>query len=73
MTFVQCWDQRRRRWVDVVQMLYKCFVFAEKQPFPGQNYDKRKNTFGGKQRSFISVLGYIPEAIYIPRIRTLSC
>ena len=21
-------DQRRRRWVDVVQMLYKCFVFA---------------------------------------------
>ena len=22
-------DQRRRRWADVVQMLYKCFVFAE--------------------------------------------
>ena len=21
-------DQRRRRWDDVVQMLYKCFVFA---------------------------------------------
>ena len=21
-------DQRRRRWTDVVQMLYKCFVFA---------------------------------------------
>ena len=21
-------DQRRRRWLDVVQMLYKCFVFA---------------------------------------------
>ena len=21
-------DQRRRRWVDVVQMLHKCFVFA---------------------------------------------
>ena len=21
--------QRRRRWADVVQMLYKCFVFAE--------------------------------------------
>ena len=21
-------DQRRRRWADVVQMLYKCFVFA---------------------------------------------
>ena len=21
-------DQRRRRWSDVVQMLYKCFVFA---------------------------------------------
>ena len=21
-------DQRQRRWVDVVQMLYKCFVFA---------------------------------------------
>ena len=21
-------DQRRRRWVDVVNMLYKCFVFA---------------------------------------------
>ena len=25
-------DQRRRRWADVVQMLYKCFVFA------GQEY-----------------------------------
>ena len=23
-------DQRRRRWADVVQMLYKCFVFAGK-------------------------------------------
>ena len=22
-------DQRRRRWADVVQMLYKCFVFVE--------------------------------------------
>ena len=21
-------DQRRRRWADVVQMLYKCFLFA---------------------------------------------
>ena len=21
-------DQRRRRWADIVQMLYKCFVFA---------------------------------------------
>ena len=21
-------DQRRRRWADFVQMLYKCFVFA---------------------------------------------
>ena len=21
-------DQRRRRWVDIVQMLYKCFEFA---------------------------------------------
>ena len=21
-------DQRRRRWADVVQILYKCFVFA---------------------------------------------
>ena len=21
-------DQRRRRWADVVQMLYKCFVFT---------------------------------------------
>ena len=21
-------DQRRRRWADVVQMLYECFVFA---------------------------------------------
>ena len=21
-------DQRRRRWADVVEMLYKCFVFA---------------------------------------------
>ena len=21
-------EQRRRRWADVVQMLYKCFVFA---------------------------------------------
>ena len=21
-------DQRRKRWADVVQMLYKCFVFA---------------------------------------------
>ena len=21
-------DQRQRRWADVVQMLYKCFVFA---------------------------------------------
>ena len=25
-------DQRRRRWVDVVQMLYKFFVFAGKYP-----------------------------------------
>ena len=23
-------DQRRRRWADIVQMLYKCFVFAGK-------------------------------------------
>ena len=22
-------DQRQRRWADVVQMLYKCFAFAE--------------------------------------------
>ena len=22
-------DQRRKRWADVVQMFYKCFVFAE--------------------------------------------
>ena len=22
------YDQRQRRWADVVQMLYKCFVFA---------------------------------------------
>ena len=22
------WGQRRRRWADVLQMLYKCFVFA---------------------------------------------
>ena len=21
-------DQRRRRWADIVQMLYKCFIFA---------------------------------------------
>ena len=21
-------DQRRRRWADIVQVLYKCFVFA---------------------------------------------
>ena len=25
-------DQRRRRWADVVQMLYKCFVFAGMYP-----------------------------------------
>ena len=24
-------EQRRRRWADVVQMVYKCFVFAEKE------------------------------------------
>ena len=39
ITFIQCWtkqlyniytmlDQRRRRWTDVVYMLWKCFVFA---------------------------------------------
>ena len=27
ITFIQCW-KRRRRWAAVVQMLYKCFVFA---------------------------------------------
>ena len=26
-------DQRRRRWADVVQMLYKCFVFAGNNSF----------------------------------------
>ena len=25
-------DQRQRRWADVVQMLYKCFVFAGMVP-----------------------------------------
>ena len=25
-------DQRRRRWADVVQMLYTCFVFAGMSP-----------------------------------------
>ena len=29
-------DQRRRRWADVVQMLYKCFVFAGMTNLPGQ-------------------------------------
>ena len=24
-------DQRQRRWTDFVKMLYKCFVFAEKE------------------------------------------
>ena len=28
-------DQRRRRWDDIVQMLYKCFVFAG--IYPAQN------------------------------------
>ena len=27
-TFVTMLDQRRKRWADVVQMLYKCFLFA---------------------------------------------
>ena len=27
--FCRTLDQRRRRWADVVQMLYKCFLFAE--------------------------------------------
>ena len=26
-------DQRRRRWVDVVDMLYKCLVFARQENF----------------------------------------
>ena len=26
-------DQRQRRWSDVVQMLYKCFVFSGQQLF----------------------------------------
>ena len=26
-------DQRRRRWADVVEMLYKCLVFAGQEDF----------------------------------------
>ena len=37
-------DQRRRRWADVVQMLYKCFVFAgssyKADGFQLKKYDK---------------------------------
>ena len=28
ITFVQCLPNVERRWADIVQMLYKCFVFA---------------------------------------------
>ena len=28
-------DQRRRRWADVVQMLFKCFVFSGIHPYAG--------------------------------------
>ena len=31
-------DQRRRRWTDVVQMLYKCFVFAGMDVYDGPQY-----------------------------------
>ena len=30
-------DQRRRRWADVVQMLYKCFVFARMDTVPSKH------------------------------------
>ena len=31
-------DQRRRRWADVVQMLYKCFIFARSSSWSGIAY-----------------------------------
>ena len=34
--------QRRRRWADVVQMLYKCFVFAGNSSWSGVAYCWRR-------------------------------
>ena len=35
-------DQRRRRWADVVQMLYKCFIFAGNSSWSGIAYCWRR-------------------------------
>ena len=35
-------DQRRRGWADVVQMLYKCFVFAGNSSWSGNAYCWRR-------------------------------
>ena len=32
------WNQRQKRWADVVQILYNCFVFAGNSSWPGIAY-----------------------------------
>ena len=38
-------DYRRRRWADVVQMLYKCFVFVGNRPIIQKKLQSEKKIF----------------------------
>ena len=61
-------DQRRRRWADVVQMLYKCFVFAGMHNYCFITYVKKAMFLVMSVGWFVSGQGIIH--LILMRIRT---
>ena len=65
-------DQRRRRWAGVIQMLYKCFVFANIDPNCSNGNEikirsEQSNRMFGKMRPrFMKI--HRPISVYIPII-----
>ena len=56
-------SQRRRRWADVVQMLYKCFVFAGTDFYHG--YIKVSTSSATTSCSFIHTIMVIELLIFL--------
>ena len=54
-------DQRRRRWADIAQMLYKCFVFAGTGREESQSLDSRVT----------GVVFFMPKCVNL--LRQMAC